>query len=92
VKCPYHSYAIALENGERFLQDLSGGFISLGIRQRSHQVKIVDRVVWVKLSKPADFPDGDPRKNMECDRFQEGKFAIKPYDLEQNMKGAKIKR
>jgi nitrite reductase/ring-hydroxylating ferredoxin subunit len=91
VKCPYHAYAIALENGERFLQDLSGGFKSLGIRQRTHQVRIENGFAWVKANKPSDFEDGDPRQKLACDRFQEGKLAKKPYDLEKNMKGAKIK-
>jgi nitrite reductase/ring-hydroxylating ferredoxin subunit len=93
VKCPYHSYAIALTNGERFLQDLGGGFKSLGIRQRAHEVKIKDNgYVYVKILRPEDYEDTDPRHKLECDRFQEGRFAKNAYVLPDHMKGAQLSR
>eukprot|EP00475_Leptophrys_vorax_P017591 TRINITY_DN24211_c0_g1_i1.p1 TRINITY_DN24211_c0_g1~~TRINITY_DN24211_c0_g1_i1.p1 ORF type:complete len:253 (+),score=44.46 TRINITY_DN24211_c0_g1_i1:86-760(+) len=93
VKCPYHSYAIALTNGERYLQDLGGGFKSLGIRQRAHEVKVKDNgYIYVKLSRPEDYEDSDPRHKLECDRFQEGRLAKASYTLPDQMKGAQISR
>lgn len=40
VTCPYHSYKIRLETGERIYKDLSHAFKIAGKRQRTHQVKV----------------------------------------------------
>lgn len=87
VKCPYHSYSISLEKGERFVQDLSGNFKSLGIKQRTHQVRIAGDQVFVKLT---DDSSASPEScSLPSDRFQgRGPLSRQAYQIDRQMRGA----
>jgi len=56
IKCPWHNYIIALENGEGLYMGLDIGNMtqpvlkSKGIKQRTHEVKIEDGYIYVRDS------------------------------------------
>jgi len=67
VLCPYHSYAISIENGERFMRDLHGSFKSLGIKQRIHPVHIYQGKIYINVLDPDNLP---PQQQLTCDKWQ----------------------
>jgi nitrite reductase/ring-hydroxylating ferredoxin subunit len=90
VKCPFHAYAIDIASGERLLQDLRGRFKSLGIKQRTHEVRLLGPDILVKVSRPSDFEEGHVLRHLPCDRWQEGPFAKEPMLLGGTTKGARV--
>lgn len=82
VSCPYHSYKITLDGGERLVKDMSGVLKSAGKRQRTHKVKVKEGNVYVKVSTPEK--DGDA---FDCDRYSTypiGEGGGKPEQLKFN--------
>lgn len=54
VVCPWHRYKIDLKTGEGLLVDPSSGRLkSKGKRQRTHEIKVENGALFVKISVPS---------------------------------------
>eukprot|EP01113_Clastostelium_recurvatum_P051237 TRINITY_DN9909_c0_g1_i1.p1 TRINITY_DN9909_c0_g1~~TRINITY_DN9909_c0_g1_i1.p1 ORF type:complete len:208 (-),score=28.75 TRINITY_DN9909_c0_g1_i1:83-652(-) len=52
VRCPWHSYHIALETGEGLYLSIDGHVKSKGVKQRTHRIEIEGNDVYVYVSSP----------------------------------------
>jgi len=49
--CPWHHYKVDIKTGEGLYNDLEAKLCSKGVKQRTHEVKVEEDVIFVGLSK-----------------------------------------
>ena len=84
ITCPWHHYQISLGTGERLYQDMQRQICTLPKKQRVHETREADGVVYVRLSgggKPPSPPPGAPKpKPHELPKpdWESDRYAFKP--------------
>ena len=84
IACPWHHYQISLGTGERLYQDMQRQICTLPKKQRVHETREADGVVYVRLSgggKPPSPPPGAPKpKPHELPKpdWESDRYAFKP--------------
>ena len=73
VVCPWHHFRISIESGEGAYQVAKDQWKSKGKRQRTHEVRIIDDAVYVRVGSSAD-------GKLESDVY--GDRLITPEDVE----------